>query len=105
MRDSDVTTMSLVATGTLFEKSMNCLLVINVGGRLAARSRWSMQVSDSEKFDIERTGRTTGRFTVVATWCMSTSLRGSIKPQPDTRDTVIASAAQGPLRHRATGVA
>ena len=59
--DSEVVIISFVATGTLPEKSMNCLLVISVVGNCASRSIRSMQTSDSEKLETERTGRTTGR--------------------------------------------
>ena len=64
--DNAVAIMSLVATGTLPEKSMNCLLVISVVGNCASRSMRSMQVSDSEKLDTERVGRTTGWLATAA---------------------------------------
>jgi hypothetical protein len=40
------------------------LLVMSVVGTCAARSMWSMHISESEKLDTERVGRTTGRLVV-----------------------------------------
>ena len=43
---------------------MTCLLVMSVVGTCAARSMWSMHISESEKLETERVGRTTGRSVV-----------------------------------------
>ena len=58
--------MSFAAAGTRLEKSGMDLLVINVVGNCDSRSIRSMHISDSEKLDSDRVGRTVGRSAVYA---------------------------------------